>query len=462
MLQLYNTLTRKKEEFKPIKKGQAGMYSCGPTVYNFAHIGNFRNYVFVDLFKRYLEYKGYKVKHVMNITDIDDKTIRDSAKENLSLKEFTEKYTKAFFDDIGALNIEKADIYPKATEHIKEMINFVKVLVKKGFAYEKLNSVYYDISKFKGYGKLSKVDLSQMKAGARVDLDEYEKDHPGDFTLMKRSKLDELKRGIYYDTPWGKCRPGWHLECSVMSMKYLGKTFDFHLGGIDLVFPHHENEIAQSEAYSGKKFVNYWIHNEHLIVDGKKMSKSLGNFYTLRDLLSKGYDPIAIRYLLLSTHYRQKLNFTFDGLKSAKSAVDKLNNFIFVLKGMNCKEDVGNIDELIKEAKAAFELEMNDDLNISGALGVLFDFIRDVNKLRLSKRDADKVISFMKEINKVIGVIDFKEGEKVPSEIKKLIEEREKYRKKKEWKKADEIRAELRKKGIELIDTPEGVRWKKV
>ncbi len=434
----------------------------GSSVYNFAHIGNFRNYVFVDLFKRYLKYKGYKVKHVMNITDIDDKTIRDSAKEGLSLKNFTDKYTKAFFEDIKALNIEKADIYPKATEHVKDMIDFVKVLVKKGYAYEKLQSVYYDISKFRGYGKLSRVDLSQMKAGARVDLDEYGKDHPGDFTLLKRSKLDELKRGIYYDTEFGKVRPGWHLECSVMSMKYLGKTFDIHLGGVDLIFPHHENEIAQSEAYSGKKFVNYWIHNEHLVVDGKKMSKSLGNFYTLRDLLDKGYDPIAIRYLLLSTHYRQKLNFTFKGLEAAKNAIEKLNNFIFVLRGMNCKEDVGDIDELIKEARAAFELKMDDDLNVSSALGVIFDFMRDVNKLRLSKRDALKIISFMEEINKVVEVIDFKEEEKVPSEIKRLIEEREKCRKKKDWKKADKIREELRKKGVELRDTAEGTVWKRV
>jgi cysteinyl-tRNA synthetase len=461
-LKIYNTLTRKKEVFKPIKKGIVNMYSCGPTVYNFAHIGNFRNYIVVDLLKRYLKYKGYKVKHVMNITDIDDKTIRDSAKEGLNLKKFTEKYTKIFFEDIKTLNIEPADIYPKATEHIKDMIEFTKVLVKKGFAYEKLNSVYYDISKFKKYGKLSKVDLSQMKAGARVDLDEYEKDHPGDFTLLKRSKLDELKRGIYYDTEFGKVRPGWHLECSVMSMKYLGNTFDIHTGGVDLIFPHHENEIAQSEAYSGKKFVNYWIHNEHLIVDGKKMSKSLGNFYTLRDLLKKGYDPIAIRYLLLSTHYKQKLNFTFESLEAAKKAVDKLNNFIFILKNMNCKEDVGNIDKLINEAKAAFELRMDDDLNISEGLAVIFDFMKDVNKLRLSKKDASKVTSLMEEFNRVLGVIDFKKKGTIPDAIKKLIEEREKARKEKDWKKADNIREDIKKKGFAIDDTEEGPIVRKI
>ncbi|MBU0628189.1 MAG: cysteine--tRNA ligase [Nanoarchaeota archaeon] len=463
MLELYNTLTKEKEEFKPIVKGAVGMYSCGPTVYNFAHIGNFRNYIFVDLLKRYLKFKGFKVKHIMNLTDIDDKTIRDSEKEGLGLKEFTEKYTAAFFDDIKALNIEPASQYPKATEHVNEMVDFVKVLVKKGFAYEKLGSVYFDISQFTDYGKLSKIDLSQMKAGARVDLDEYEKDHPGDFTLLKKSRLDELRRGVYYDTEFGKVRPGWHLECSVMSMKYLGSTFDIHCGGIDLVFPHHENEIAQSEAYSGKRFVNYWLHNEHLVVDGKKMSKSLGNFYTLRDVLSKGYDPRAVRYLLLSTHYRQKLNFTFDGLDAAKKAIERFDNFIFVLRGMNCSEDIGNIDELIKEAKAAFSAKMDDDLNISEASAVIFDFIRDTNKLRLSKKDADKVLKFMEEVDKVFGVIEFSaKVEKISGDIQQLIDEREEARKNKAFKKADEIRDRLKKEGIELIDTKEGVRWKRI
>lgn len=462
MIKLFNTLTRKKEAFKPLKEGQIGMYSCGPTVYNFAHIGNFRNYIFVDLLKRYLKYKGYKLKHVMNLTDIDDKTIRDSAKEGMDLKKFTEKYAKEFFEDVKSLNIEPADIYPKATEHVKDMVKFVETLVEKGYAYEKLGSVYFDISKFGDYGELSKVDLSQMKAGARVDLDEYEKDHPGDFTLLKKSRLDELKRGIYYDTEFGKVRPGWHLECSVMSMKYLGETFDIHCGGIDLVFPHHENEIAQSEAYSGKRFVNYWLHNEHLIVDGKKMSKSLGNFYTLRDLLSKGYDPISIRYLLLSTHYRQKLNFTFEGLEAAKKAVERLNNFIFAVNEMNCEEDTGNIDELINEAKAAFEEKMDDDLNISEGLAVIFDFIRDVNKIRLSKRDAAKVISFMKEINMVLGVMNFKKGEKIPVEIKRLIESREEARNKKDYAKADKIREEIRQKGYIVEDGKDGRMVKKV
>lgn len=465
-LRIYNTLTRKKEIFKPIKAGHVGMYSCGPTVYNFAHIGNFRNYVFVDLLKRYIKYKGYKIKHVMNITDIDDKTIRDSAKEGVSLKEFTEKYTKAFFDDLKTLNIEPADIYPKATEHVKEMIDFVKVLVKKGYAYEKLNSVYYDISKFKDYGKLSKVDLSQMKSGARVDLDEYEKDHPGDFTLLKRSKLDELKKGIYYDTEFGKVRPGWHLECSVMSMKYLGSTFDIHTGGVDLIFPHHENEIAQSEAYSGKKFVNYWSHNEHLIVDNKKMSKSLGNFYTLRDLLEKGYSPRSIRYVLLATHYRQKLNFTFESLKAAENSIKRLDEFIVKLKDVKGEKNNKEIYVLIEKAKSDFEDAMDDDLNVSIALSVMFDFVKKINTFimneNISKKDAEKAIALMHDFDSVFGILKEGEKEEISKEIEQLIEKRQEARKNNDYESADKIRDQLKEKGIILKDTKDGVRWEKV
>jgi len=462
VLKLYNTLTKTKEEFKHIKKGEVSMYSCGPTVYNYAHIGNFRNYLFVDLLKRYLEYKDYKVKHVMNITDIDDKTIRDSGKIGWKLEKFTEKYTKIFMEDIKTLNIEPASIFPKATEHVNEMIEFTKKLVEKGFAYDKLGSVYFSIAKFKEYGKLSKVDLSQMKAGARVDLDEYEKDHPGDFTLLKKSKLDEMKRGISYDTEWGKVRPGWHLECSVMSMKYLGAPFDIHCGGIDLVFPHHENEIAQSEAYSGKKFVNYWLHNEHLIVDGKKMSKSLGNFYTLRDVLAKGYSPMAIRYELLSTHYRQKLNFTFKGIESSGNAIKKLNDFIFNLKNISSDNDNKEVSSLIKKAEVDFEEKMDNDLNISEALAVIFDFMNQINKITISKKEAKEVISSMKKFDKVLGVMDFEAKHDISEDIEVLIKEREQARKDKDWAKADEIRDELKAKGIELIDSKEGTKWKKV
>lgn len=462
MLKLYNTLSRKKEVFKPIKKGKAGIYSCGPTVYNYVHIGNLRAILFYDLLKRYLKIKGFKIKHVMNITDVDDKTIKGSQKEKKSLKEFTKFYTKAFLEDIKKLNVELPDVMPKATEEIDGMVKLIKKLLDKEYAYKTENGdIYFSISGFKDYGKLANLDKQQLKEGAsgRVDTDEYDKENIHDFALWKA--WNEKDGEVFWKTDIGKGRPGWHIECSVMSSKYLGQPFDIHMGGIDLVFPHHTNEIAQSEAAYGNKFCNYWVHNDHLVVDGKKMSKSLGNFYTLRDLISKDYDPVAIRYLLLSTHYRQKLNFTFDGLKSAKNAVEKLNNFIFVLRGMSCKEDVGNIDELINEARAAFELKMDDDLNISGALGVMFDFMSDINKLRLSCADAAKVIDFMKDIDKVLGVIDFKE-DKIPASVKKLVDEREKARKKKDFAKSDEIRDELKKKGYVVEDSSEGPRVRKI
>ena len=461
-LKLYNTFGKKKEEFNSIKKGEVGLYSCGPTVYNFAHIGNFRSYIFVDLLKRYLLFKGLKVNHIMNITDIDDKTIRDSGKVGWELGKFTEKYTKEFMTDISTLGILPASKYPKATEHIQDMIDFTKVLMDKGFAYEKLGSVYFSLSKFKEYGKLSKIDLTQMKAGARVDMDEYEKDHPGDFTLLKKSKLDEMKRGISYDTEWGKVRPGWHLECSVMSMKYLGTPFDIHCGGIDLTFPHHENEIAQAEAYSGKKFVNYWMHCEHLIVDGKKMSKSLGNFYTLRDVLAKGYSPMAIRYELISTHYRQKLNFTFKGIESASNAVKKLNDFIFNLQDIKDGEDNSSVSKLIDDALSSFEKSMDDDLNISEGLAVVFGFIGSVNKINISEKDAVKVLDTLKRFNSVLGVMNFEQKHDISSDVEALIKERDDARLAKDWAKADEIRDSLKEKGIELIDSKEGTKWKKL
>ena len=506
ILTLYNTLTRKKQIFKPIKKGQVKIYTCGPTVYDFAHLGNFRSYVFADILRRYLEYKGYQVKHVMNITDIDDKTIRDSKKAGMKLKDFTEKYTKEFFKDIETLNIKKAWKYPKATEHIKGMIKMVNVLVKKGYAYEKNHSVYFDISKFKNYGKLSRIDLKGMKAGARVDSDEYEKDSSGDFALLKRVTLDELKRGIYYETKWGKIKPGWHLECSVMSMKYLGQTFDIHTGGVDLIFPHHENEIAQSEASTSRKFVNYWLHNEHLLVEDRKMAKSLGNFYSLRDLLKKDYDPRAIRYLLLSTHYRQKLNFTFRGLRSAEGALKRLDEFVLSLQQLRWTSKevaISRIRQLITKAKLDFEKAMDDDLNISKALAIIFNLVKKVNPFLGYHPETERSRAnppaggeareseaqlFSNDMGEAIGscsivitskiasllhnlILDFdqvlglnlgkiKKSLKIPSEIKKLLQEREEARQTKNWEKADLIRQKLIKKGYEIQDTPQGPKLK--
>ena len=459
-LKLYNTLTRKKEVFKPLKGNLVGIYSCGPTVYDFAHIGNYRAYLATDILKRYLRHKGFKVKHVMNITDVDDKTIAASQREGISLSEYTERYTKAFFEDIKTLNIEEADVYPRATENIKEMAALIKKLVDKGYAYKTDNgSVYYDISKFKNYGKLSHTKIKELKVGARVSQDSYEKENAKDFALWKGYTAED--GDVSWETEIGKGRPGWHIECSAMSIKYMGETFDIHSGGVDLVFPHHENEIAQSEAATGKKFVNLWFHNEHLLVDNKKMAKSFGNFYTLRDLFIKGYEAKPVRYLLISSHYRQKLNFSFEGLEAAKNAIERLQNFILKLMEEKGREDNKKIKKLIDDAGKKFEEKMDDDLNISEALAVVFSFITDINKEKISKKNADDILKLMKEFDSVLGIIDFKK-ENIPGEILQLVEERENARKNREWEKADKARKEIKEKGFIVEDTKEGARVKKV
>ena len=462
-IRLYNTLSREIEDFKPLKQGEARMYTCGPTVYNYPHIGNYRTYIFEDLLKRYLEYRGFKVLHVMNITDVDDKTIRDSQKEGVPLKTFTTRYEAAFFEDIKKLNIEPADYYPRATETIPEMVAIIKKLIEKGYAYKgEDGSWYYSISKFKDYGKLSHMDMSQLKAGARVAQDEYEKQQLADFALWKL--WDEKDGDVYWETELGKGRPGWHIECSAMSMKYLGPHFDIHCGGVDNMFPHHENEIAQSEAANDEKFVNYWLHSEHLIVDGKKMSKSLGNFYTLRDLLDKGYHPKAIRWLLLSTHYKQQLNFTFDALKSASKTVQNLLDFALRLRYVTgepkpeAKPEIDQkVDGLIRKFQSAFEENMDEDLHISEALAVLFEFVGEINKLLVSNKlgaeNAAKALSALKKIDKVLGVIGEPVG--VPENILKIIEERKAVRKAKDWKKGDELRDTIKSMGYVVMDAGE-------
>ena len=465
-LKFYNTLTRKLEVFKPIKKGYVSMYNCGPTTYNYAHIGNFRAYVCSDILRRYLEYKGYKVKQAMNLTDVDDKTIRDSQKAGKNLLEFTEFYNNAFFEDIDKLNILHAHVFPKATEHINEMIEIIKKCEKNGHTYEKDGSIYFKISSFKGYGKLAglKFDAESLKAGARVKQDDYTKENAHDFALWKGH--DKEDGDVFWETEYGKGRPGWHIECSAMSTKHLGESFDIHTGGIDLIFPHHTNEIAQSEGATGKKFVNYWLHNEWMFVEGQKMSKRLGNFFTLREILEKGYSTKAVRYLLLSTNYRQKLNFTFQGLEAAQNALDKLFEFIDKLE-MVAKAGVKGDDasKMADSVEKQFEKEMDNDLNISGALGAIFDFIRDVNKLMLEQKlgsaGAKKCLEAMNKFDKVLGVLQ-REKQDVSNEIEKLIAEREDARSKKDYQKADKIRDSLRKKGIELEDTPLGVKWKRV
>jgi cysteinyl-tRNA synthetase len=461
----FNTLTRKKEAFTPIEPKKVKMYTCGPTVYDFAHIGNFRAFLFEDLLKRWLIQRGFKVTHVMNLTDIDDKTIKGSQQKQVPLNQFTEFYVKAFFEDIKALNIQPADVYPKATDHIPEMVALIKTLMAKGVAYKgDDDSIYFSVCKFKDYGKLSHIKVDELKAGARVSQDEYAKEEAQDFALWKAWTPED--GDVFWETELGKGRPGWHIECSAMSTKYLGETFDIHCGGVDNMFPHHENEIAQSEAASGKKFVNYWMHNEHLQVEGKKMSKRLGNFYTLRDLLAKGYDPIAIRYLLMSTHYRQQFNFTFEGLESAKGAVDRLRNFVRRLHEVEGTTSTGKPATLTAKLEACFGGSMDDDLNIAIALSSLFDFVREINSLLdaniVSKQEAAEIGGTMMWIDEVLGVIGKVEVEEaLPTDIDALVQKREAARKAKNWKEADALRAQLKAMGIVLEDTAQGIRWHK-
>jgi cysteinyl-tRNA synthetase len=461
-LRFFNTLTRTKEEFVAIEQGKVKMYTCGPTVYDFAHIGNFRAYIVADLIKRYLRYKGYEVKHIMNITDVDDKTIAGSQSENVSLGEYTRKYKKAFFEDLESLSIEKADLYPEATAHVPEMVDLVKKLFENGHAYRLEGSSYFKISTFPSYGQLARMKMEDLKAGARISKDEYEKEEVGDFALWKG--WDEKDGEVFWETEVGKGRPGWHIECSTMSMKYLGKHFDIHTGGVDLIFPHHENEIAQSQAVTKEKFVNFWLHNEFLMVEGKKMAKCMGNFYTLRDILNKGYNPMSIRYLLMSTYYRQQLNFTFQGLESAKNALQRFYDFMDSLTTVKNQKDNAMVNELLRKAREDFETALDDDLNMSEALGVIFDVVRDVNRLmdegKLSSSDALKVTDQMKSFDKVLGILK-KEELVLDDKIKGLILKREEARRKKDWALADKIRKEIEFSGIIIEDTPEGPKAKR-
>ncbi len=464
-IHLFNTLTRKKEVFYPIEAGKIKIYTCGPTVYDYAHIGNFRAFLFEDLLKRWLLYRGFRVTHVMNLTDIDDKTIRGSQKQNIPLRQFTDFYVKAFFEDIKSLNILPADVYPKATDHIPEMVALIQALVLKGFAYQgEDGSIYFSVCKFPDYGKLAHIKVKELKAGARVSQDEYTKEEAQDFALWKTWTPED--GDVYWETELGKGRPGWHIECSAMSMKYLGETFDIHCGGIDNMFPHHENEIAQSEAATDKPFVNYWMHNEHLQVEGKKMSKSFGNFFSLRDLLSKGYDPTLIRYLLISTHYRQQFNFTFEGLEAAKASVERLRNFVRRLHEVEGKTGTNKVATLTTKLEACFGGSMDDDLNIGIALSSLFDFVREINGLLdanlVSKQEASEIGGLIMRIDDVLGVIGKVETEEaLPSDIDELVQKRETARKTKNWKEADAIRVQLKSMGILLEDTSQGVRWHK-
>ena len=460
MLKFFNTYSGQIEEFIPIETGKVGMYTCGPTVYDYIHIGNLRAYIFEDLLRRTLKFFGYKVTQVMNITDVDDKTIRDSNAKGMNLEEYTQKYIDAFFEDIDKMRIERAEYYPRAIKHIPEMIDIVKKLIAKGCTYEKDGSIYFRISEFENYGKLSKLNLEQTMTGLRVDLDEYDKDDVRDFALWKASKEGEPS----WDADFGKGRPGWHIECSAMSMKYLGETFDIHTGGIDNMFPHHENEIAQSEMANGKKFVNYWLHNEHLMVDGKKMSKSLGNFYTLRDILDKGYTPEALRFLLISVHYRKQVNYTDTTMEKAENTIKRQRDFYKRLRESKTSENQG--EELIDEINTTseqFKNELANDLNISGALGNYFELMKKINlkmeKSALSQNEKGMALKFFDGVEKILDLDDKKKAI-LEADLKLLIKEREKARNNKDFAKADEIRDQLLVHGIVLEDTKDGTRWK--
>lgn len=468
-LRFYNTLGRKYESFVPLEKGRVKLYTCGPTVYNYSHIGNLRTFLFEDLLRRALKYLGYEVLQVMNLTDVDDKTIRDAAAQNLSLDELTERYIDAFMEDLETLQIEKVEHYPRATRHIKPMITMIEALMEKGYAYSQDDSVFFRISKDEDYGKLSRVDLTQNRQGTRVASDEYGKEDVRDFVLWKGAKEGEPS----WDSPWGPGRPGWHIECSAMSIEYLGPTFDIHCGGVDNLFPHHENEIAQSECATGQDFVRYWLHSEHLIVEGEKMSKSLGNFYTLRDLVDQGSSPRAIRFLLLGAHYRQKLNFTHQALEASEGALRRIDEMRFRLEDTD--ESGSNrpwVNEACQQLRNSFRIAMEDDLNVSGGLAAVFSFVKAIN-LRIDEEDLGsgdrhRLLEALAEVDRVFSVFDpnfWKQGGGedglTDQEIETLIGDRKTARANREFARADEIRAELANQGIILEDTSKGTRWKR-
>ena len=441
MIEFYNTLSRKKEKFKPIKKDSVGIYSCGPTVYWYAHIGNFRTYIFSDLLKRMLIYNGYKVKHVMNITDVDDKTISGSLKENLPLKNFTRKYEKIFFEDLNEVNIIKPEIL-RATDNVKGMIAIIKKLLEKGYAYKSDDGIYFSISKSKNYGKIAQLKKAKQSK-ERIKNDEYDKNNPRDFALWKfYSKEDG---DVFWNAEFGKGRPGWHIECSAMSMKILGEHFDIHTGGTDLIFPHHTNEIAQSESATGKKFVNYWMHGGFLTMKEGKMSKSLGNILTIRDLKEKGFSGLDYRYFCLTGHYRKPLEFSIENLEAAKNSLQRLKKNVLSLK---------DDKKTNKKYLAEFENAINDDLNMPNALQVLWNLVRDEN--------AEGKFKTIKKMDEVFGLNLFeKEKIEIPANVKKLADERNEARNEKNWKRADELREKISRLGFIIEDNEKGYSLRK-
>ncbi len=457
-MQLYNTLTKKKEKFVPIRDKQVSIYSCGPTVNNDLHIGSARFFVVVDLLKRFLLYKGFDVKHVMNITDIDDKTIKAGG---TNLRDYTNKYEKRFYKDLEALNILPADIYPRATENIQEMIELTKSLEKQGYAYERCHSVYFNISRFKGYGGLSGIDPNSLKDGVRVDTDDYAKDNPRDFAILKRSTLTELKKGVYYKTEYGNIRPGWHIECAAIAKKYLGDHIDIHMGGTDLVFPHHENEKAIIESLTENNFVNYWVHCEHLVYNGKKITAE--NIKTIRDLM-QNYSPLSIRYYLLSKNYRLSFNFTNDGLKHSVNELDKLQNSVDLVTGYVPLSESNFEFEFMDLHRQKIEHALDDNLDIHKALKELTFFMKKLNRFTkrygLSAEQKRVIEDFIVSINSIFGV--FSIDNTIPENIKLLAKKREQARSEKDWKKADRIRDTLISRGYDVIDLDSGFSIKRI
>lgn len=457
-MQIYNFLSRKIEEFKPINSSSVGLYTCGPTVYDFVHIGNWRTFVFEDILKRVLIFNGYKVKHVMNITDIDDRIIQRSSEQRIELRELTTKYEKAFFEDLGKLNIIKADEYPRATEHVSSMIQIIELLLRGGFAYKASDGIYFSVEKFKNYGKLSGLSRKNLKKGARIASDLYDKEGWADFALWKFTKVKQtrlekdLQAGFeskepIWSAPFGKGRPGWHIECSAMSMQYLGETLDLHTGGVDLLFPHHENEIAQSEASTGKKFVNFWCEGEHLMVEGEKMAKSFGNIFRLSDIAERGFEPLALRYLFLTAHYRSKLNFTWKSLEAAQNAL------------ANLQEEVANWDEPkvgCVEYEGNFKNAINNDLDMPKAMSVMWGMVK--SDYPTSARHQSILV-----MDQVLGLgLDKIKRIELPKDAKELIEKREKLRMQGEFDESDKIRDQLASMGVEVEDTAHGSKWKVV
>jgi len=463
-LRFFNTLTNRIEDFTPLDGHTVRMYTCGPTVWSYAHIGNFRTFVFQDILRRWLRYRGYALKHVMNLTDVDDRIIQQATAAGQSIFDYTAIYTQAFLEDAAALRLERPEHLVKATDHIEDMVALIEKLTERGHTYKSEGSIYFRVASFPDYGKLSHTDFKGILEGARVDTDKYDKESARDFVLWKARKPGEH----YWETRLGAGRPGWHIECSAMSMKYLGETLDIHAGGIDLTFPHHENEIAQSEAATGKPFARFWLHSEHLMVEGQTMSKSLGNFYTLRDLLAQGWPPEAVRYLLASVPYRKQLNFTFDGLKSAAHAIERLRNFKLRLETTNFAS--GASERLADRTAAAlkqFEESLDDDLNTAEALAAVFEYVRDINtamdagELRAGDRPA--ALDLLNRFDQIFDVLrpSQTQAELTDQEVEALIAERAAARKARNFDRADQIRRQLFEKGIVLEDTREGVRWKR-